>query len=131
MSRVVLDASSVTAVLRKERGYENVLPHLRGSVISSVNLAEVFCTSRSRNADPEHDEFAINMMQLQRIPFDGEQARVVSSIYMSTLGSTVGLAGRVCLGLGLLHKLPVLTAESDWLKHNIDVEIILFRNTPL
>ena len=42
MSKHVLDASAVTAVLRKEPGYENVIPHLRGSLISSVNLVKCF-----------------------------------------------------------------------------------------
>lgn len=128
MSKVVLDASAVIAVLRKESGYENVVPHLRGSLISSVNLAEVFCTARSRNSDPENDEFAVNLMQLQRIAFDDEQARIVSSIDTSTLGTSVGLADRICLGLGLLHQLPVLTSDRDWLKHDIGVEVRLFRN---
>lgn len=130
MSKVVLDASAVTAVLRKESGYQEVIPHLRGSLISFVNLAEVFCTSRSRQSDPEHDAFAINLMQLQRVPFDDEQAHVVSSIHTLTLGSSVGLADRICLGLGLLHRLPVLTADRDWLKHDIGVEVRLFRNAP-
>ncbi len=47
MTRVVLDASAVTAVLRSEQGSENVIPLLRGALISAVNLAEVFCTARA------------------------------------------------------------------------------------
>ncbi len=127
MNKVVLDASAVTAVLRRERGHENVVPFLYGSLISSVNLAEVICTSRLHQSDPDVDEYAINLMQLRSIPFDDEHAKMVAAIYSSTLGSTVALAGRACLSLGLMHRLPVLTSDSDWLKHDIGVEVRLFR----
>ena len=127
MTRLVLDASAVTAVLRREPGYENVLPHLRGSLISSVNLAEVFCVSRARGSQPEMDELAIPRMQLERVPFDDEQAKTVASIYPKTLGNSVGLADRVCMALGLLHGLPVLTGDHDWLQHDTGVEIRVFR----
>ena len=37
----VIDSSALLAVLRKERGYQAVLPILNGSQMSTVNLAEV------------------------------------------------------------------------------------------
>lgn len=127
MTKAVLDASAVTAVLRKESGYENVLPYLRGSIISTVNLAEVYCTARNFGSRLEIDEMAINAMQLERISFDENQAKLVSSIYPQTLGGTVGLADRVCLALGILYKLPVLTGDHDWRNYNLDVEVRFFR----
>lgn len=131
MIKHVLDASAVTAVLRNESGQENVLPHLRGSLISSVNLAEVYCKARSHGSDPEFDEMALASMQLEVIPFDVQQARVVSGIYLKTLGSSVGLADRICLALGLLRNLPVLTGDHQWLHHDIGVEVKLFRRNQL
>lgn len=127
MSKHVLDASAVTAVLRKEPGHEKVLPHLRGSLISSVNLAEVFCTARSYGSAPEVDERAIDTMQLVRVPFDDEQAKLLASIYLETLGSTVGIADRVCMALGLLHGLPVLTGDHQWIEHDVGIKVKLFR----
>lgn len=127
MNKVVLDASAVTAVLRSERGHENVLPHLRGSLISCVNLAEVFCTARSFGSHPEMDERAIQMMQLDVVPFDAEQAKVVASIYCETLGSTVGIADRICMALGLLKGLPVLTGDHKWTEYDVGVDVRLFR----
>jgi len=127
MGRVVLDASAVTAVLRSERGHENVLPHLRGSVISSVNLAEVFCMARSFGSRPEMDERAIQMMQLNVVPFDAEQAKIVASIYCETHGGSVGIADRVCMALGVLHNLPVLTGDHEWTKYDVGIDVQLFR----
>lgn len=127
MSKVVLDASAVTAVLRREPGHDKVIPHLRGSLISSVNLAEVFCTARSFGSIPEMDRQAIAMMQINCIPFDEEQATVVASIYDETRGGSVGIADRVCMALGLLHDLPVLTGDHEWTNYNIGVDVQLFR----
>ena len=127
MSKFVLDASAVTAVLRKEAGHDNVIPHLRGSLISSVNLAEVYCTARSFGSLPEMDQRAIHMMQINCIPFDEEQAGVVASIFTETRGGTVGIADRVCMALGLLHDLPVLTGDHAWTEYDVGVDVQLFR----
>ncbi len=127
MTRAVLDASAVTAVLRQECGYEKVLPYLRGGLISSVNLAEVFCISQLKGSNPKIDELTIARMQIESVPFDDQQAMIVAGIFKGTLGNSVGLADRVCLALGKLHCLPVLTADRDWLAHDIGVEVRLFR----
>ncbi len=127
MSKVVLDASAVTAVLRKEPGHQNVLPHLRGSLISAVNLAEVFCTARSYGSLPEMDQQAIQMMQLTSVAFDESQSQIVASIYQQTRGGSVGIADRACLALGILHDLPVLTGDHEWTNYDVGVEVQLFR----
>jgi ribonuclease VapC len=127
VSSIVLDASAVTAVLRKERGYENVVPVLRGALISTVNLAEVLCTVRLKNSDPVLDEQHIKLMELRRVPFDEHQSQLVASIYKATLGSTLGLADRACLALGLSRGLPVLTSDSEWMNYSVGVEVRLFR----
>ena len=128
MSRLVLDASAVTAVLRGERGHEKVVPHLRGGLISSVNLAEVYCTARMYGSSPDKDEITIRTMQLTVVPFDDQQAKIVASIYKATLGSTVGIADRVCMSLGILHGLPVLTGDHEWLEHEVPLEVRVFRD---
>lgn len=127
MTEAVLDASAVTAVLRKERGFETVLPFLRGGVISALNLAEVLCTAQNYGSDIEMDHMAIAAMELRIVPFDEEQAKVVASIYQKTKGSTVGIADRACLALGLLQQLPVITGDHAWQQHDVGVEVKLFR----
>ena len=128
MSSVVLDASAVTAVLRKEPGYENVIPRLRGSLISSVNLAEVTCLSQARGSSAEFDELAIRQMQITEVPFDRDLRRIVSFIYGKTLGGSVGFADRTCMALGLLKGLPVITGDREWLDYDVGVEVQLFRH---
>ena len=128
MSKFVMDASAITAVIRGEDGSENVIPHLRGSLISSINLAEVFCNSRSNQSDPEMDEAAIRTMELETVPFNDQQAMILASIYPQTLGSSVGIADRACMSLAILNDLPIITGDRAWRSHEIGVEIILFRS---
>ena len=127
MSKFVLDASAVTAVLRCEHGHESVIPHLPGSLISSVNLAEVFCTARSFGSLPEMDERAIQMLQIKIVPFDAEQAKMVANIHIQTIGSSIGIADFACMALALLHKLPILTGNQELQNCDVGVDVQLFR----
>lgn len=125
--KVVLDASAVTAVLRDEDGADVVLKHLRGGLISAVNLAEVFCTSQRRGIPASTIAVTMRQMELQIVPFDDQQALLVADIYLTTTGSSVGFADRACMAAAVHHKLPVLTGDQDWLKHDIGVKVKLFR----
>lgn len=122
-----MDASAVLAVLRRERGADIVQQHVRGSLISSVNLAEIFYKTDADGADRERVERALMNMQLLEIPFGRDQAEIVASIYPMTIGSSVGFADRACLALAKSHGIPALTGDHDWLKHDIGVEVLLFR----
>ena len=128
VSSCVLDASCILAVLRREDGFQHVLPRLSGGLVSSVNMAEVYCCLRRLGSDPEMDHRAIPRMQLQQVPFDDRQAAFVASIYPRTLGSSLGLADRACIALGLSKGLPVLTGDRAWLGFELDIEIELFRS---
>ena len=128
MGRFVMDASAVIAVLREEPGAEQVIPHLFGSLISTVNLAEVFCKSQSRGILPATDALTIQQMKLEVVPFDAEQAQLLANILPKTLGSSVGFADRACMALAMQQQMPALTGDRDWLKHDAGVEIQLFRN---
>lgn len=127
MTEFVLDASAVLAVLRGEAGAQFVVEHGRGSLISSVNMAEVFCHAEIRQASRERVEAGIRVMQLREVPFDRQQAEILAMIYPLTVGSSVGFADRACMALARKHGLTALTGDHDWLKHDAGVEIQLFR----
>lgn len=127
MSEFVLDASAVIAVLRDEPGADSVWPLLQGSLISAVNLAEVLCASRRRGIPPEKDAETIRKMQVQVVPFDIGQAQMLAGILLETIGSSVGFADRACLALAKSRGMVALTGDHDWLKHDVGVEVQLFR----
>jgi ribonuclease VapC len=126
-SAVVLDASALIAVLRVEPGADVVKRHLRDSYVSSVNVAEVLCKSRSNGASPEADAWALSNMGLIQVPFDFAQAQIVASIRELTAGGNVGLADRACMALGIMQNIPVLTGDREWTKYKLPVEVKLFR----
>jgi len=127
MSDFVLDASAVLGVLRSEPGADYVVEHGRGSLISSVNIAEVLSHADIRHASRERVEAGFRAMHLREVPFDREQAEILATIYQLTLGSSVGFADRACMALAKKHGLTALTGDHDWLKHDVGVEIQLFR----
>lgn len=96
--------------------------------MSSVNIAEVFSHTDIRRSSRHRVEAAINAMHIREVPFDHEQAEILASIYPKTLGSSVGFADRACLALAVKYNIAVLTGDTDWLKHDVGIDIQLFRN---
>lgn len=128
MSKFVLDSSAVTAVMRAEPGSENILPYLNGSLISCVNLAELFSLARSRGSAPEVDAAAVRQMQLVTKPFDDLQAMTAAGLIAKTENGNIGFADRACLALAITQQMPVLTGDRAWLKYDLGIDIRLFRN---
>lgn len=127
MSRFVLDASAALGAMRRERGADFVTQHGRGSLISSVNLAEVLSHPDIRLASTERVNTWFRMMQVREVPFDRRHAQALAEIYPLTLGSSVGFADRACLALAKQERLVALTGDRDWLKYDVGVEVQLFR----
>lgn len=123
MSEYVLDTSAVLSVLRGERGSEFVVKHGRGALISAVNIAEVLSCADVRKASRDFVEAAFGTMDLLEIPFDRVQAELLAEI--SPQG--VGFADRACLALAKSRGLIVLTGDRALLKHDVGVEVRMFR----
>ena len=128
MYRAVLDASALVAILRRESGAADVIEWLRGAVVSSVNVAEVLWTMDKRGADRNQVEVDLRQMQFRELPFTREDAEIVARLQPLTLGSSVGFADRSCMALAFRHGVPAITGDREWLKHDVGVEIKLFRN---
>ena len=127
MSKAVLDASALLALLNAEGGSTLVLEYLPNSIISTVNLAEVV-TRLSILGMPEGEvREALNVLGLEIIPFDEEQAfrAGLLSTYTQSLGLSLG--DRACLALALSTHAIALTADRDWTKVKIGVEIRLIQ----
>lgn len=130
MSRVVLDASAVLAVLQNEPGAEKVLARLPEAVISAVNFAEV--VSKLPRAGSDLSQILPDLHNLVRDirPFDVEQAEVVGALAPLVRIHGLSLGDRVCLTLGKILSAPVLTADQSWAKLDIGIPIELIRSTP-
>lgn len=127
MTKVVLDASALLALINQEKGFEIVEKYLPNSIMSSINLAEVV-TVLMRLGIPlaEVNDLLVGIIK-EIIPFDENQAYITAEWHQITKSLGLSLADRACLALASSKKLPVITADKAWGKIDKEIEIILLR----
>lgn len=128
MSRVVLDASALLAILNQEAGAERLtLELLSAAAISTVNMAEVQgkLVGRGLRAD-EAWEAALSPIR-EVVPFTSEHARLAGDLVAQTSSVGLSLGDRACLALGLALKAPVYTADKSWKKVKVGARIHVIR----
>ena len=123
VNRAVIDASVVLATLKGEPGGERLTDLRAGRLISSVNLTEVL----SRLLDLEFsDRQALSMVEalgLTIVPFDAQTAVRAGLMRDKTRAAGLSLGDRACLALAEALSLPVLTADRNWDRVTLDVEV--------
>jgi PIN domain nuclease of toxin-antitoxin system len=127
MSRVVLDASAVLAVLKDEPGAQEIIPLLGDCVICAVNFSEVLA-SMSRLA-PDLSPVLADLRQVVRDvrPFDDSLALIAARLAGPTRPFGLSLGDRACLALAQQLGAPALTADRAWAGLDLGVEVILVR----
>jgi PIN domain nuclease of toxin-antitoxin system len=128
VSRIVLDASAVLAILGEEAGAEKLTPRLLGDAIAStVNLAEVHSKLISRGLKPDDAWDAAISPVRESAPFTEEHAKIAGSMLAQTRKLGLSLGDRACLALGVALHAPVYTADQSWKSLQIGVRIHLIR----
>ena len=123
MSEIVLDASSVLALLNAETGAAIVQEALPEAVISSVNLAEVVTRLAAVGMPEAEIRETISMLGLETLPFTVEQAYMTGCLYPQTQSAGLSLGDRACLTLAAQLALPALTADRAWGQLDIDIQV--------
>jgi ribonuclease VapC len=127
VSRIVLDASAVLALINAEPGFEKLTPELLDDAVSStVNLAEVQGKLVSRGwTSNEAWEDAMSPVH-EAVPFDEHQARITGDLITQTRSLGLSLGDRACLALAIALDAPVYTAEKVWkrVKAGIPIHVI-------
>ena len=128
MSKIVLDASALLAVLNDEPGADKLtLELLNGATSSTVNLAEVQSKLVHRGIDPDDAwEAALSPIQ-QATAFTEEQAKIAGSLVTHTGPFGLSLGDRACLALGITLKAPVYTADRLWKNLKLGIRIHVVR----
>jgi len=114
VSRIVLDASAVLAVLQGEPGQERVLAVLHRACISTVNLAEVASKLVDREIAWADVETSLQNLKLSVHAFDLEQAFAASALRQITRSKGLSFGDRACLALAQTLDATVLTADRAW-----------------
>ena len=128
MSRIVLDASALLAVLNQERGAERLTPGMMSeSVSSTVSLAEVQGKLVGRGMESEDAwEATLNAVG-EVLDFTAEHAKLAGSLVRQTRPRGLSLGDRACLAVGIALKAPVYTADATWRNLNVGVPIHVIR----
>jgi ribonuclease VapC len=128
VSKVVLDASAVLAVIHRERGFEKLTPELLlRAVISTVNLAEVQSKLVLSGWRPQDAWEDATSLVGEIATFTADHARVAGDLIAETRSFGLSLADRACLSLGLDLKAPIYTADRSWKNLKLGSQIQLIR----
>ena len=115
----VLDSSAILAVLNAENGSENVAPLLSGSIVSSINVAEVLTKLVERNVRLKDALGDFLKLGLEIIEFDVKQAAKVAELRPVTRHLGLSLGDRSCLALAISENITAVTADKIW--SNLDL----------
>lgn len=124
---VVLDASALICLVRREKGWERVGSFGVTALISAVNLVEVVYGLERHGMPLEAIDPALRPVVGRIVAFDDQQAYVAASIHARTRDSGLSLADCACLALALSEKAVVVTADKEWKKLRLDIEIVQVR----
>jgi PIN domain nuclease of toxin-antitoxin system len=128
MNEVVLDASAILAIVFDEPGKESLTAEiLGGSVVSTVNLAEVQTKLIKKGFESEEAWWAAVRLVAAVEPFTPDHARIAGDLMTETGKHGLSLGDRSCLALAIALNLPVYTTEAAWRDLKIGVPIHVIR----
>jgi PIN domain nuclease of toxin-antitoxin system len=114
MTKVVLDASALLALIHGEPGQQIVAHAITEAAISSVNLSEVVAKLSERGVPPDRAKQIPLAFGLEIIPFHTEQAVLAGQLRASTRALGLSLGERCCLATAMSLNVPVLTTDMAW-----------------
>src|SRR5215831_17398069 len=114
MSKYVLDASAVLALLNQEPGKDQVAALLPQSLVGAVNAAEVLSKLVDAGMPIDTAAESLDLLRLEIIDFTRALAVRAASLRQATRKRGLSLGDRCCLALGIESGSEVVTAEKDW-----------------
>ena len=130
MSKFVLDASALLALLNDEPGAERLPAEsdlMRSAVMSTVNLAEAQGKLVSSGI-PSKDAWEALLAPISEVSdFSQEQAKWAGTLISQTRMLGLSLGDTACLALALALGVPVYTAHRQWAKLDLGIPIHVIR----
>ncbi len=130
MSRTVLDASAILAVLFREPGAKVVEAHYEEGIVSSVNLCEVAAKLSDCGMTSVEARDLLSELGLEVRVFDEGLALAAGALRQATRSRGLSLGDRACLALGMAEAVPVVTVDRNWtdIWEKTGVEVVLARS---
>jgi len=127
VSRAVLDASALLALLQGEPGAAEVAEMIPDVAMSAINLSEVVTKLIERGLPEADAHVAVEGLGIQFVDFDREQAYEVASMRPSTRAIGLSLGDRACLVLARRLGLPAVTTDRAWTRARVGVAVRVAR----
>ena len=128
MSKVVLDASALLALLNKEPGNELVAEFIEnGAIMSAVNLSEVVAKLSEAGLPEETIHDVLDALGLTIVEFDRTSAYIVGLLRPATRQAGLSLGDRACLALAQQLNLSAITTDRIWENLSLGIQIQVAR----
>ncbi len=127
MSKPVLDASAILALLQSEPGSDVVAQHVPGAVVSAVNVSEVIAKLAEGGMPEEMIRAALAPLQFDVYSFDAELAYEAGLLRPQARTFGLSFGDRACVALARRLGVPVLTTEQSWRGLRLGVNIVVAR----
>lgn len=122
---VVVDASLVLAWLQDEAGSDEAEPLLMEGLIGAANWSEVLQKAWQHGARAGLVARLLASFGLQVVDVTADDAQRAAELWRA--GTSLSLADRLCLALGLRLRLEVATADGAWRDIDGGPPVILIR----
>ena len=127
MARHVLDASAILAAMLDEPGADLTASLLKDSIVCAVNVTEVVTRLYDKGWPIQLAAGEVAKVVSRIAPFDDILAFRASHLRVPTRSLGLSLGDRACLALGEAADLPVYTADRDWSRLDLGIDIRLIR----
>lgn len=127
---MVLDASALLAYLRREKGAPKVREAIkRGCAASLVNVAEVLSKVAERGENPERTLKELRDLgpALKIVKPTEDDAVAIARLRPRTKDAGLSLGDRACIALAQRLGVPAMTADREWARADLDIEVVLIR----
>ncbi len=123
----VVDASALLAVILEEPGADTAFSLMRDSEMSAINLSEVYAKLISQGVTLPDAQGQAARFELTICEFGELHAAKTAALRPFTRHLGLSFGDRACLAQAELSNLPVLTADKEWAKLDLGIDIRLIR----
>lgn len=127
MTARAIDTSVVMAILLGEPGQEVAARLAPGSVLSSVNLAEIVTKCIEKAVPPDLARRYIRDSNIEVAGFDAEHAILAGDLFQVGRKGILSLGDRACLATAIRLDAVVVTADRAWSTLGLPCKIELIR----
>ncbi len=129
MTKIILDASALLAMLKEEPGGAKVADAIDGARISAVNYAEVVSHFVHAGMPADTVDAMLGPLPIDIVSADSDLARIAGRLRAVTAEAGLSLGDRFCLALAMRDGLVAWTSDKQWrtIVDRIDVQILVIR----